>query len=155
MSIKKYAIRSARAEELLPLRSAVLRNGAPPKDCVFDEDSLLGSIFLVAEDSATQEVVGIVSLHPVPFPKDPIDSDLRLRGMAVRTGERGANVGRRLVEDCITRGTTGGYTRIWCYARKVAIPFYEKCGFVAFGPEFEDPKHGPHVAMIYRLQPTD
>jgi len=31
-----------------------------------------------------------------------------------------------------------GYTRIFCHAREVAVPFYKKSGYTIFGEKFEE-----------------
>ena len=59
--------------------------------------------------------------------------------VAVRKGARGTGLGARLIEVSITElGKIPGVTRLKLSAQTHVIPFYERFGFVAHGPEYDD-----------------
>ena len=59
--------------------------------------------------------------------------------VAVRKGARGTGLGARLIETSIAElGKMPGITRLKLSAQTHVIPFYERFGFVAHGPEYDD-----------------
>ena len=59
--------------------------------------------------------------------------------VAVRKGARGTGLGARLIEASIAElGKVPGVTRLKLSAQTHVIPFYERFGFVAHGPEYDD-----------------
>jgi ElaA protein len=59
--------------------------------------------------------------------------------VAVRKGARGTGLGARLVEASIAElGKVPGVTRLKLSAQTHVIPFYERFGFTAYGPEYDD-----------------
>lgn len=59
--------------------------------------------------------------------------------VAVRRGARGTGLGARLIEASISElGKVPGVTRLKLSAQLYVIPFYERFGFVAHGPEYDD-----------------
>ena len=59
--------------------------------------------------------------------------------VAVRKGARGTGLGARLIEASIAElGRIPGITRLKLSAQTYVIPFYERFGFVAYGPEYDD-----------------
>ena len=59
--------------------------------------------------------------------------------VAVRKGARGTGLGARLIEVSIAElGKVPGVTRLKLSAQTHVIPFYERFGFVAHGPEYDD-----------------
>ena len=59
--------------------------------------------------------------------------------VAVRKGARGTGLGARLIETSIAElGKIPGITRLKLSAQTYVIPFYERFGFVAYGPEYDD-----------------
>lgn len=59
--------------------------------------------------------------------------------VAVRKGARGTGLGARLIEASIAElGRMPGVTRLKLSAQTYVIPFYERFGFVAYGPEYDD-----------------
>ena len=59
--------------------------------------------------------------------------------VAVRKGARGTGLGARLIEASIAElGRMPGVTRLKLSAQTHVIPFYERFGFVAHGPDYDD-----------------
>ena len=62
--------------------------------------------------------------------------EARLRQMAVRSGLQGKGIGRALMQFAENVAYDYGYRKISMHARKTAIGFYEKLGYVVAGEEF-------------------
>ena len=48
---------------------------------------------------------------------------------------------------CFREIHSGGGSYLWCNARLIAVPFYERMGLTAVGDLFEMPEIGPHYVM--------
>jgi predicted GNAT family N-acyltransferase len=70
--------------------------------------------------------------------------------MAVLAMARGQGVGDALLRRMIALAAELGHTRVIVNAQTHALAFYERHGFVAFGPEYDDAGI-PHRAMERRL----
>ncbi len=73
--------------------------------------------------------------------------DWRVRGMATEPEARGRGAGTKVLQALVQHAAAHGATRIWCNARKRALPLYERAGFEATSAEFETPRIGPHYRM--------
>ena len=149
-------VRPASAAEIIDLRHAVLRPGFPREAAVFEVDRRADTHHFAAVD-AHGRVVGCVTLSPRESGGDldrhnndvGAGGSLQLRAMAVDERLRGAGVGRRLLEkvDQHVRALPPPTPLLWCNARIVAIPFYQRCGWTVVSEVFEIPPIGPHVRM--------
>ena len=74
----------------------------------------------------------------------------RIGRMAVRQPLRSAGAGRRVLEALMQAARERGETEILLHAQISAAPFYERCGFIARGPQFIDAGI-PHVEMVRGL----
>jgi predicted GNAT family N-acyltransferase len=77
----------------------------------------------------------------------------RIGRMAVLASHRERGVGRAILEELLRAATERGARRIVLHAQVHAIGFYERLGFRATGPEFEEAGI-PHRVMERRL-PSD
>jgi len=136
------------ADETLPLRSRLLRNGAPQAECRFSEDSLPeaqhGGAYLQGR------LVAILSLYPAPLADLP--GSWQLRGMAVEADCQGAGIGRGLLHFAEKALASRGIACLWCNARITAIAFYQRNGWIVISSEFLIPDVGPHVRMCRKLE---
>lgn len=62
----------------------------------------------------------------------------KVQRVAVITSARGTGLGRRLMEAVLDHAKAVGFTEARLDAQVSAIAFYERLGFVAEGPEFDD-----------------
>ena len=76
----------------------------------------------------------------------------RIGRMAVIKSWRGRGVGKAILQALLTLARKEGCSVVSLHAQLHALPFYEKYGFIAQGPEFEEAGI-PHRAMELRLQP--
>lgn len=76
--------------------------------------------------------------------------DGRIGRICVLKAARGTGLGAALVEAGIAQLKAEGSRRVMLDAQVYALPFYEKLGFVAYGPEFDDAGI-PHQRMSRAL----
>ncbi len=70
--------------------------------------------------------------------------------MATDPEFQGIGAGKRLMTFAIEHIKAQRADMIWCNARVIAIPFYEKMGFEIKGDQFEIPGIGPHFLMTLK-----
>src|SRR5437764_1050558 len=114
----------ANAEDVRPLRLAILRAGQPPESAVWPGD----------DDPRAHHVVvdGLAVGSVLPQP----DGSWRVRGMSTAPD---------------ARVRAQGATLVWCNARPRALSLYERAGFVAVGEPWDDPELGPHQRMELQI----
>ena len=88
---------------------------------------------------------------------NPIGPDLRpaiqVRGMGTLAEYRGNGFASAVLDNCesesvkLWKAKTG-----WLQARITAIPFYERNGWICFGPEYHVPNVGPHRSMWKKFE---
>ncbi len=81
----------------------------------------------------------------------PLDNlQVKLRQMAVTNDYQGQSIGRQLIQKTETTLQQKGFNRIELNARKVALGFYEKLGYVTQGDYFLE--NGiEHIKMMKRI----
>lgn len=84
-------------------------------------------VHVVAEDGGGR-VIGTGRLLP----------DGHVGRMAVSAPWRGHGVGRALLDALLARARARGHAAVELHAQTTALGFYERAGFVAEGPEFEE-----------------
>ena len=94
----------------------------------YEDDKMLACCMLVEENSKT----------------------VRLRQMAVLNDLQGKGIGKALMIFAENLARDRGYKKITMHARKNAIGFYEKMGYVKVGNEFEEITI-PHYLMEKKL----
>jgi len=146
----QFEVRRITAEETLPLRHPILREGLPRETAIFTGDEAETSQHFGA--FLDGKLVGVATIHFVPLLDRPdFDPAYQLRGMATAPEVRGMGAGRALVEACVEAAREAGAHWIWCNARTPAAGFYAQNGFKTTGGIFEIPTAGPHVRMLRAL----
>jgi len=142
-------IRRARADEIFPLRHAVLRPGRPVTASVYGEDDRAVHISAWDDDM----LVGCATVFPDPWkgsdlqPAEP--AAWRLRGMAVDPSRHRTGVGRQVLDGVVATADEAGAPLLWANARVSALPFYEANGWVVVGDEFITADTGlPHKPIV-------
>jgi predicted GNAT family N-acyltransferase len=74
----------------------------------------------------------------------------KIERVAVVAWARGAGVGQALLRAALAQAEAAGATEARLHAQTLAERFYTRCGFVAFGPAFDEDGIA-HVAMRHRL----
>jgi GNAT superfamily N-acetyltransferase len=155
-------VRRATADEIFPLRHAVLRPGRPVIASVYATDDRAVHIgaWDASADGAT--LVGCATVFPDPWaggdvagspPPEP--RAWRLRGMAVDPSRHRSGVGRQVLAAVVAAAAEAGAPLLWANARTAALAFYESQGWRVAGEEFITPDTGlPHKPIVRRLEPV-
>lgn len=143
-------IRPITVEETRPIRREVLKPGLPESELLYAGDDHPAAFHLGAFEQ--DELIGIVTLVPDPYPVEGSALDWRLRGMATIAAVRGRGIGGELLERGVERAREAGAARVWCNGRTRARQFYEQHQFRAVGGEFEIPYTGPHYLFVLDLE---
>jgi len=147
-------VRRAAAEEIFPLRHAVLRPGRPVSYSVYSEDE--GAVHVGAWDD--DMLVGCATVFPQAWPgsdQAPAEPHAwRLRGMAVDPSQQGTGVGRLVLAQGVVAARDGGAPLLWANARTSALGFYERMGWRVVGDEFiASDSNLPHKPMLIAISP--
>lgn len=143
-------IRFITAEQTLPLRSLVLRNGLPEAECIFAHDTLPTTFHLGYFDE-NNELLCILTCMRENHGKIPKDA-YRLRGMATHPDHRRQGYAAELLHAAIEYLKSQlGIEYLWFNARTIAFPFYEALSFEFISDEFDIPGIGPHREMYKYL----
>ncbi|MDQ3101462.1 MAG: GNAT family N-acetyltransferase [Bacteroidota bacterium] len=141
-------VKFIKAAETYPLRLKVLRPGGVEEDCHFANDRLEGAFHLGVH--LGEERISVASFYPEKQPTLNGWKQYRLRGMATDPEHQGKGAGKRLMVFAIEHIKAQRADMLWCNARVIAIPFYEKIGFEIKGDQFEIPGIGPHFLMTLK-----
>ncbi len=144
-SLSQPIVRCATAEEVWPLRHAVLRVGLPFDTAKFDGDLNDTTLHFGAFDN--RNVLCCLSL----FQSTWNDSDAwQLRGMATVATHRRQGFGQKLLMFAMNAASKEKPDwAFWCNARTTAITFYKQAGWSTETDVFDIPTAGPHVRMYY------
>ena len=107
----------------------------------FDENAL----HLLAENAASGEPVGTARVV------DKGNGVAKIGRVAVHKSARGRGVGRALMVCALEHASRAGHAVAALDAQVQVIPFYERLGFVAEGPVFDDAGI-PHRRMHRKLR---
>jgi GNAT superfamily N-acetyltransferase len=150
-------VRRAAAEEIFPLRHAVLRPGRPVTASVYAGDEQ--AVHIGAWESDGELLVGCATVFPDPWPGSTAGvasaaepAAWRLRGMAVDPSRHRTGVGRHVLAAAVEAAREAGAPLLWANARSAALPFYESTGWAVAGEEFITPDTGlPHKPIVLPL----
>ena len=78
-------------------------------------------------------------------------ASVKIGRVAVLKEHRGGGVGRLIMEFAIDEARRRGYSEVVLSSQTYVIPFYERLGFVAEGPEYDDAGI-PHRTMRFALK---
>jgi len=138
------------AHQVRPLRHRVLREGRPFESCFFDRDTDpdVWHMALVGNVDATVEAV--LTLIPDGA------GVFQLRGMAVAPEQHGRGLGSMLLQQSLKQLLwTHPEAKVWCHARRNAVSFYQKNGFISEGIAYEISPFGWHEKMYYQATPQN
>jgi predicted GNAT family N-acyltransferase len=122
----KTASFTADIELIYALRKAVfIDEQGVPADLEMDELDSISRHVLAWKDGLA---VGTGRISP----------DGRIGRMVVSASCRGQGIGRDILNGLMRTGRDMGVERLYLSAQCQAIPFYEKAGFVASGPVYDD-----------------
>lgn len=141
-------IEFVKTEDVLPLRSKVLRSEKTFDECVFPGDENESTFHLANIQDG--EVVCTATFHLQKHP-DFKGNAYQLRGMATSPGFQGKGIGKELLQFAIVYLRESQADYLWCKARKAAYSFYLNQGFEFISDEFEIAEIGLHRAMYLKI----
>lgn len=162
--LHELVVQELSCEEILPLRTRILRPNFPPDTLAhFPEDELPQTTHF-ALLTPRRQILAVATFFPRPFPQhtehQPAAHELardaiQLRGMAVDTAYQKQGLGRRLLDAALPQLALKFplHTILWCRARQSAAGFYSQLGFHPVGSPFDVPDVGPHILMYRTLPP--
>lgn len=118
--------------------------GVPPE--LEPDEFDANALHLLAANATTGEAVGTARVV------DKGNGVAKIGRVAVRQNARGRGVGQRLMDCALDHAARAGHTVAVLDAQVHVIAFYERLGFVAEGPIFDDAGI-PHRRMTLRLAP--
>ncbi len=136
-------------EKVYPLRLMVLRPGGILADCIFEGDEDPKTVHVVASEMSGL-IRSVGSYYENGHPAIQANRPVQLRGMATHPDARGKGFGAEVLAYGMMHFFGHGADVIWCNAREVAVPFYEKHGFQKIGEPFEIGNIGKHWVMFHK-----
>ncbi len=127
------------ADALRNLRMRVLYPGRSPERALYPGDAQAVHIGAFMDG----ELSGCASL----FAPEP-HGRIQLRGMATADAVRGTGAGLTIVRFAEAYAREQNAARLWCNARATAVGFYERCGWMKEGDEFDVAGIGGHFVMV-------
>lgn len=145
------SVREVSAEDVRPLRLAVLRRGMSNRTIDFDGDDEPTTVHLAAFDEVGG-IVGVSTWMRRPSVDLPGMAAVQLRGMATARHLQGTGIGARLLDAGVARAKHEGARVVWANARDAALDFYRRNGFEVVGEGFtESVTNLPHHRVILLL----
>lgn len=130
------------SDEAYSIRKAVfIEEQGVPKELELDEFDSLAMHILAYQSGQCVGTARLVNLG---------DGQAQIGRMAVLASYRGQGIGRQLLEKLLLNAKAEGFSKLILHAQLTALPFYEKLGFVANGPVYEEAGI-PHRNMMLLL----
>lgn len=144
-------IKRVSAEEVLPLRALVLREGRAIATAMFPKDDHPSTAHFAY--ILNGEIVTVASVMKETH-KSGTAKSFQLRGMATRPDCHGKGFGAQVLKACLAYVQENDGDELWCNARVSASGFYEANGFQKIDPEpFDIAGVGPHYQMHSVISP--
>ena len=134
-------------EDTYKLRHEILRPHLPIGSCQYPGDNDSATGHYGAFDG--ELLVGIVSIYKANNIKLNGNNCWQIRAMATGENVRNKGYGLLLLRRAELHAHQLSSGCVWANARKSAIGFYEKAGYLVEGQEFIIPDIGPHY-LVYR-----
>lgn len=145
-----WKVKKVKCISLYPIRNKVLRKSAGIKYCKFEGDENETSIHLaVIKDDL---IIGGVSLIENNSIKLNSKNSIQLRGMCVYDKFQKQNVGLALLNKAEELSKAKNFEYIWMNARKSALKFYLKKGYINNFESFNINNIGKHYFLFKKVK---
>lgn len=144
-----FKVKEVSVDDILPIRSAELREGLDPEQCRFEEDNDADTIHLGLFSEG--EIIGCLTVLRKQHEQFDEPIQHQYRGMAVKKAFQGNAMGNLLLNKADRLVLDRGASFIWIHARKLALNFYRRNGYSVVGSSFNIPGIGEHYLMYKRL----
>ncbi len=142
-------IKSVKPKQIYSLRSLVLRPGKPIKTTFYDKDYEKSTIHFGA--FLKSRIISIATFYPETLEGFNNYHSYRLRGMATHPSFQKRGFGQKILEYSFIFLKNINCDLIWCKARIIAVPFYEKLKYKIIGESYQIDDIGEHFTMYKKL----
>ncbi len=143
------SLKIVKSEDLLNLRSKILRNNLDPNLCRFPGDKEINSFHLGAFNGNT--LIGGVSVMKNECKKKELLNCFQLRGLFVDKEFQHNGIGKTIVNFVENRLRDSGVNYLWMNARESAVLFYLKLNYSNSKISYVINEIGLHYLMYKKL----
>ena len=143
------SLKIVKSEDLLNLRSKILRNNLDPNLCRFPGDKEINSFHLGAFNGNT--LIGGVSVMKNECKKKELPNCFQLRGLFVDKEFQHNGIGKTIVNFVENRLRDSGVNYLWMNARESAVLFYLKLNYSNSNISYLINEIGLHYLMYKKL----
>ena len=143
------SLKIVKSEDLLNLRSKILRNNLDPNLCRFPGDKEINSFHLGAFNGNT--LIGGVSVMKNESKKKELPNCFQLRGLFVDKEFQHNGIGKTIVNFVENRLRDSGVNYLWMNARESAVLFYLKLNYSNSKISYVINEIGLHYLMYKKL----
>lgn len=143
------SLKIVKSEDLLNLRSKILRNNLDPNLCRFPGDKEINSFHLGAFNGNT--LIGGVSVMKNECKKKELPNCFQLRGLFVDKEFQHNGIGKTIVNFVENRLRDSGVNYLWMNARQSAVLFYLKLNYSKSNISYLINEIGLHYLMYKKL----
>ena len=143
------SLKIVKSEDLLNLRSKILRNNLDPNLCRFPGDTEINSFHIGAFNRNT--LVGGVSVMKNECKKKKLPNCFQLRGLFVDKEFQHNGIGKTIVNFVENRLRDSGVNYLWMNARESAVLFYLKLNYTNSKISYLINEIGLHYLMYKKL----
>lgn len=143
------SLKIVKSEDLLNLRSKILRNNLDPNLCRFPGDKEINSFHLGAFNGNT--LIGGVSVMKNECKKKELPNCFQLRGLFIDKEFQHNGIGKTIVNFVENRLRDSGVNYLWMNARESAVLFYLKLNYSNSKISYVINEIGLHYLMYKKL----
>ena len=143
------SLKIVKSEDLLNLRSKLLRNNLDPNLCRFPGDTEINSFHIGAFNRNT--LIGGVSVMKNECKKKELPNCFQLRGLFVDKEFQHNGIGKTIVNFVENRLRDSGVNYLWMNARQSAVLFYLKLNYSNSKISYVINEIGLHYLMYKKL----
>ena len=143
------SLKIVKSEDLLNLRSKILRNNLDPNLCRFPGDKEINSFHLGAFNGKT--LIGGVSVMKNECKKKELPNCFQLRGLFVDKEFQHNGIGKTIVNFVENSLRDSGVNYLWMNARESAVLFYLKLNYTNSKISYLINEIGLHYLMYKKL----
>ncbi len=143
------SLKIVKSDDLLNLRSKILRNNLDPNLCRFPGDKEINSFHIGAFNGNT--LIGGVSVMKNECKKKELPNCFQLRGLFVDKEFQHNGIGKTIVNFVENRLRDSGVNYLWMNARESAVLFYLKLNYSNSKISYVINEIGLHYLMYKKL----
>ena len=143
------SLKIVKSEDLLNLRSKILRNNLDPNLCRFPGDKEINTFHVGAFNGNT--LIGGVSVMKNECKKKELPNCFQLRGLFVDKEFQHNGIGKTIVNFVENRLRDSGVNYLWMNARESAVLFYLKLNYSNSKISYVINEIGLHYLMYKKL----